>query len=389
MKTKHPGNEEIGAMLRSATEAFPPPDGTKEAIRTAIIRQLPRHRVAKDVPQRPWAMLCRIGVGLAAACLVLAVGWWLLVQHDPMTSAYAEISRALDKELPGRLRGSDIDERLLEQLQRFYEAYRLEPSRNLKLVPQPFMPERATYIAWKGAESMVRLPKKPFPNTPTWINFHWIDHRVLRYSWKNYGSYWPFKVRCAHVFDISQARMSGDTDLLDRPIPADLIYRQEAPTEVKAQELEQALREKLGWQIELRLRTVERPVVVLSGQYQYKPLRGYDGMFGGMDIIEIYGSKPREYRKSGPGGGRGDFEKFVSWVGDFIGKPVVSGAITGAPRRLAWVIGPRASRKEVWPLPEEETQLVLQHLAEQTGLTFRVEERQVRMLFVESSRPKT
>jgi len=54
---------------------------------------------------------------------------------------------------------------------------------------------------------------------------------------------------------------------------------------------------------------------------------------------------------------------------------------------LNWLCGPRAPYDEVWPLPDEETEQVLQHPAEQTGLTFRVEERQVRMLFVERSRP--
>ncbi len=43
-----------------------------------------------------WAVLSRMALGTAAACLVAAAAWWLLTGHEPMGSAYAELAQAVE-----------------------------------------------------------------------------------------------------------------------------------------------------------------------------------------------------------------------------------------------------------------------------------------------------
>lgn len=129
-------------------------------------------------------------------------------------------------------------------------------------------------------------------------------------------------------------------------------------------------------------REVEREVVVVSGTYYHTPMPGYEDHY--YDAVQIYGSTPRKDPRIG-GGGEETFADFLHKLSGYIGSHIV-GEVANAPVKITYLFGPRprnAEGRSMLRLPEEEVQLVLKHVSEQTGLTFRHEKRKVQILFVE------
>ncbi len=323
----------------------------------------------------------RLALPLAGACLVAAVVFLLGVRPVGTALAYGEVSRALDKKPVPVLRGLHVDEELVGHLRRFRDAYSLGPDENLKLIVPPFMPERKTYIAWKRAEEMVRLPELPVTRAPDWMTFK-FSNGTLRKDGECYGSYRLTGI--VNALGIGRSHLQGADELVYAAVPGDLIYRPEATRDDKVDELERALRSQLNWDVSLELRRVERDVLVADGLYEYKGLPDYAEWH--FNTIEMYGSRQGECH----GGSTGDIAEFLGDLGDFIGTPVVVGAIAQAPERVQWRYGwkPRGYKHQwAFPLPANETELVLGHVTEQTGLTFHTEQRQIQVLFVEGSLP--
>src|SRR5262249_24222348 len=178
--------------------------------------------------------------------------------------------------------------------------------------------------------------------------------------------------------DIYQVEIDGDRGLLDTIVTGDWVYRDGVEAERKVHALEVIIQRVLRLRISLTFRRVERDVVVARGAYHHTPLEGRTA-----DVIEIYG-KQVVPGGGGAGGRCGDFAKFLKWVGEWIGRPVVSEVEAPPKGQLTWYYNQRD------PKPTEHTRredhdeaLVLQHLREQTGLTFTRERRPIRILFIE------
>lgn len=378
-------NGEVDRRLRDLAEAI----SQRPSLADAVMSRLSTRNVhirgidaATDSRSARTRRVFRLALPLAGACLVAAVIFLLGVRPVGTALAYGRVSRALDKKPVPVLRGLHVDEELVGHLRRFRDAYSLGPDEDLKLMVPPFMPERNTYIAWKRAEEMVRLPELPVTRAPDWMTFK-FSNGTLRKDGECYGSY--SLTRTVNALGIGRSHLQGADEFVYAAVPGDLVYRPEATRDDKVDELERALRSQLNWDVRLDLRRAERDVLVADGVYEYRGLADYAEWH--FNTIEMYGSrKGKTY-----GGSTGDIAEFLRELGDFIGTPVVVGKISQAPERVQWSYGwrPRGYKHQwAFPLPANEIQLVLRHVTEQTGLTFHTEQRQIQVLFVEGRLPE-
>jgi Protein of unknown function (DUF3738) len=136
----------------------------------------------------------------------------------------------------------------------------------------------------------------------------------------------------------------------------------------------------LRLRISLTFRRVERDVVVARGAYHHAPQKGRRA-----NEIEIYG-KEVVPGGGGAGGGSGDFAKFLKWVGEWIGRPVVSEVEAPPKGWITWNYNRQEPSTEQTRREDHEEASVLQHLQDQTGLTFTRERKSIRVLFIERAK---
>ena len=114
-------------------------------------------------------------------------------------------------------------------------------------------------------------------------------------------------------------------------------------------------------------------MVVVRGRYRYSPRPGRSE-----NQVDLYGKRLL------PDGddlasGAGTFPAFLERVGQWIHRPVVNEVEGPPPERICWFNhGSEVTRPE-----DHDESLMLQHLREQTGLTFTRERRRIRVLFIE------
>jgi hypothetical protein len=272
--------------------------------------------------------------------------------------------------------GADADLQARDEqraLDAFLESYRLAPGQNMKRVPPP-RPEGIR--AWAMRHS---------PRTAERLNglramvFVWRDPDQLQVWSSRFGRTEGWSIRDLPRYmkmDIYPSEIEGEPELLNTEIGGDWIVREGVPAEQLIRPLEAIVQRALRRRITLALRRVERDVVVARGRYQSSPLPGYS-----KDHVEIYG------RKLSPngGGGSGDFAQFLKWVGEWIGRPIVNEVESPPTGTIGWRYNQSQPFTERMQLEDHDEILVLQHLREQTGLTFAREKRPVRILLVEQA----
>jgi hypothetical protein len=340
--------------------------------------------------RRPAASRWLAGVLTVVVAASLAVGAYVAAKPIDGSAGREEVTREIIAKLcrspidSAAQRLKQMDEEQLTALLRFYEVYSLGPQESVRLVSAPFMPERLTYQRWAEPGPRVRASR-----TPNGVILHQQGEKLLLWG-QHHGKPPNLAFQLRSVTELDRPHIEGDQQLLGRTLRADVVVRPGAPGHQVVGEFQTAL-EGIGWPVRLDLQRVERDVLIASGQYNYQPLPRWAAYLHGrspaIDVVEIFGSRPRQELDRGGGGG-GDFEEFLDWVGDYVGNPVVAEGITGVPESIQWRNGPRLQepgKGRSDPLPPGEAALVLRHLTEQTGLTFREGTRPVPILFVEST----
>ena len=169
---------------------------------------------------------------------------------------------------------------------------------------------------------------------------------------------------------IGRQSIEADEKFRRLRIPGDLVLRKDAPIERILARFESILQQQLDEPVSLSLQEVERPVVVVRGTYRLTPPEGRQ-----RQRIEVYDRELSDPNRGG--GGTGTFGRFLVAVGNKIGRIVVS-EVADPPAQVQWHFNePRAAYRQL------DEALMLQRLAEQTGLTFESETRPERILRVE------
>jgi hypothetical protein len=259
----------------------------------------------------------------------------------------------------------------------FQKIYSLKSGEDLKLVPPP-RPKSAN--AWMMKESPHLAGRL---DEVTAMTFRWRDPDHLKQWSAQFGSGKGWALRSIPRYlemNLHEFEIEGDRKLLNTEIPGDWVYREGVPDERKARALETILKKTLDPKLVIEFRLVERNVVVVRGKYRYTPIGNRT-----KNQIEIYG-KQIVKGGGGHGGGSGTFPEFLKWVGDWIETPVVSEVTTPPRDTLSWSYNGRSPSTAKERQEDHDETLVLKHLEEQTGLTYTVEPRDIRVLFVEKAK---
>jgi hypothetical protein len=268
-------------------------------------------------------------------------------------------------------------------------GYRLEPGQDLCRVAPPFPPIRMEYYR-TGHPSQSEAIK----DGPSAMVFRLRDGKL-----RNWGMTFGDSADPGYnltgvldaLLDIKSQEIDGPRELRDTRLAGDWVIREGAEQEAVVKQLQEILQNEFSIPVKLGFREVEREVYVARGEYELTPLPGQEGK-GKLiltdetvttDEIQIFGTEL--VPNGGAGGGTGEFEEFLGWLGRWIGKPIVSEVDLKPTNQVSWHLHERSPSTEQTRDEDHDAILVLGNITLQTGLTFTLEKRPVRILFVERS----
>lgn len=328
-------------------------------------------------------------------------GDWLLAQHPakPDPAKPAETQPAADKppetaagEAPHE-QGSD----LLREIRRATapilasmaaeHGYGLAAGKDLLRVAPPFPTIRMNYYR-TGHPGQ----SEAIPTGPASMVFRWSEGRLKNWGMNFAGSIddgYSLESLLNALLEIKPQRISGPRDLLEQRIAGDWVIRSGVSDERAVKQLETILRSKLSLPVSMEFKEVKRQVYVARGKYRHTPLPGGKSKETLIltdetlttDRIEIYGKQL--VPDSGAGGGTGEFGEFLEWLGNWVGTPIVAEVDAPPESQLSWHLHARSPFTQQMRDEDRDPKLVLTNITAQTGMTFTMEQRPVRILFVE------
>jgi hypothetical protein len=258
----------------------------------------------------------------------------------------------------------------------FTKLYALPDGAVLKRVAPPYSDARQAYYR-KLYEHRAKL----VPEGPTNMFFRWKDGKLSNWGMHFGASASRVPTVVEMLAGIYRQDIDGHGELLEEPITGDFIVREGAPAEKVVARLDEILRKECELPMKLTLREVERDVFVVKGRWKSTPLAGRKE-----NEVELYSKQL--VPNSGAGGGSGDLARFLKAAGSFMGRRLVSEVEAPPKGEVSWYNNLHSPFTEEQRLEDTDPELVLKHLTEQTGLTFKEERRKVRILFVERTEGK-
>jgi hypothetical protein len=254
----------------------------------------------------------------------------------------------------------------------FEAVYRLEEGEMLKRIAPPFIAERMDYYREEHTGQAEAIPRGPDR-----MIFHW-DGKLRNWG-MGFGRVGALSGVLNSVVRLKRYEYEGPAELLELEVPGDWIIRDELPDEVKLGALEGLIEMELGRKIRFERRTVERDVIVATGRYRFQPRVGTHET----ESVHIYADAAD--RNESSGGGTGDsVGEFLMELGDYIHMPVIDRTEPGEDTRIVYR---HYHSARVYQEPDTEKRahklrLVLDHVTEQTELTFELATEPVEVWFV-------
>jgi beta-lactamase regulating signal transducer with metallopeptidase domain len=248
----------------------------------------------------------------------------------------------------------------------FQNTYRLEEGETLKLIKPPFMPERQEHLLDMALDT------------------NGLDN-VTDYAWYLCATYrWDGQLHGGHYYASNLPQIRSVLNwILDIPhydfmIPEELqevglskgdwIVRDAASPEERLQALEAIIHTEMHRSIRFAQRTVERDTIVVTGRYTFTPLPGKDP-----DRLCLLVNENASLQ----GGEAGSLAELFGQLADGINVAIDNRAAmmqTGkVPYAFEWGIVNMDSVGQDVIDKEKELPILLDNLARQTGLQFKVE----------------
>jgi RNA polymerase sigma factor (sigma-70 family) len=245
----------------------------------------------------------------------------------------------------------------------FLTAYALPTGVNVTRVPPPFIPARL---------EAYRIDNPPQAEAmrvgPSWMVVEQSpDGLHILNSGFGYRTGWGIHEMLKTLVRLRWDEIEGDEGLLSATVTGDFVRRRGTSQEDLLNDLQSIVSEAAGSPVRLVFRDVSRQVIVVRGDFRLTPMASSE-----FDV-EIFGSQGGDSPITSSSGS--SFDQILSLVGHAIHRRMVN-EVTAPPSRPLRV-GQRGGDLQT------EADLVLQHLREQTGLSFTEETRTVRQLFVE------
>jgi hypothetical protein len=258
----------------------------------------------------------------------------------------------------------------------FQSVYGIPADETIRNIPRPFSPVRMDFYHQQNPSQ---------EGVPAAILVYWVNAKPVIWASRFGGGGFSAKDLINNILHVYPQELEGDSQLAQEVIPGDFVIRGDPKNPDKEQLRQGLIRilgDALGQPVTLTFREVGRSVIVLHGTWQARnadgtPLHLADGEF---QTVEIYGDELNKHSEFG-GGGSGPVAEFAQWVGWWIKQEVVI-ETTGAPGVVRWHendddLSPQGHTRA------HDQELVLKHVAEQTGLTWTHETRKVTRLFLE------
>jgi hypothetical protein len=206
-----------------------------------------------------------------------------------------------------------------------------------------------------------------FPPEAMMIEFR--NGQVAQWTW-DFEKAFSLGEVAQYLLEIYPQQIEGTRR--DVPIPGDFLFTADSTIEERRAALQKILQGNLAEPVTLTFRQVQRDVVVLQGRWKYVPAASSRTRTWIAPTLEIYA---RAILNTAVGAGAGDAKRFAGDLGSHIGKQVIIEA-SGMPANLFWAYNEPGITKA-------DLTLVLNHITEQTGLTWQPQTRMVERLFVE------
>lgn len=247
----------------------------------------------------------------------------------------------------------------------FYREYSLKDGEAVKHFAPPFHPGRIVYYRQTQPPALVRSRTEE----PDSFFFHWRKNRLDCVSGAVFGVTGLADL-IPKLLDFGRLEIEGDEKLLEAPVRGDWILREGASDEQILAGMAKILREDLQMPIRISVQKLDREVLVAKGDFRFTPI-------GDSKRIQIYRETIVE---KGRGGGSGDLDEFLQSVGEFVGRRIACDVEHPPKDRLSWRYNEPMRHGKMSP---KDVKTVLEHVTEQTGLTFSPGVRPVRVLLVE------
>jgi thiol-disulfide isomerase/thioredoxin len=276
----------------------------------------------------------------------------------------------------GRFHAPTLDEKIagLERLlgvrakkpawqRRFEAAYRLEGQELLRHIPLPYPSERKDFF-WRQFSrwGWFFVPNEQMPRIPESAVLTWDEQKKQMDGGMNAGNLTILDVLTNFGFEGRD--FQGDLQLLQRLVPGDWVKRNGAQREDLLAPFERILREQMDLPIRFVSDEVEREVFIATGRFDFHPISTEYGA-----DIALFVEKPDPPENIRGGGGSGDLNSFLDYVGRLGNVRIINKSVSGAGENLRWRQHSTAKKSRFWTNPAL-IDVLLQNISRQTSLRF-------------------
>ena len=275
-----------------------------------------------------------------------------------------------------------------EAILEFQQIYSLEAGQVLKRVSPPYPPGRVEVYRRKMERQAKLIPEGP-------------DYFIFRFGGEGKTTF-PLRGRLRYsqlgwvgdegrpvgsliesFTDISPRNMIGDAELIGTKVAGDWIVRSGSSDEERLTQFAEILRHQCGLPIRFEQAEVKRPVIVVRGEYRYRPLAGNrsdtDEYGDRYDVIALFEHDPSEVKQTITAR---EFDRFCRFLGDRINRPVIN-EVDEEPEHMLCLAYHPADLRRAKAHGKVDGVALLAHLHSQTGLRFEIELRSMPVLIVQ------
>lgn len=255
---------------------------------------------------------------------------------------------------------------------RLNQVYSLEPGQDLKRVPNPFIPERTAFLS-----SVMRVGNNSMPasaidsattaDTSCFFNFD----REPEWTMEVYHTLNFLEVAKA-LTDLRRSDFEDLGDLALLSVPGDWVVRKDSSKSQRLAALANIINQQFGRNIKFVPRTVERDVLVASGNIVVHSLPDV-----GNGIAIYLDSRKKHLSMS-----VGSVSQFMGDLSDLLGIKIID-ETTSPSKQMFWSEDYVSPQQLAGSKTAQEH--VLKNIEDQSGIAFRHERRPVEIWFVESS----
>jgi len=259
----------------------------------------------------------------------------------------------------------------------FDKVYRLDEGEVLRYIAEPYIPERDDFFFYQFSRwGWFSVPTKNMPHIPESTVLTWDEKKNQAEG----GMDWGDKDLSELLRDLGfyEREFEGDPILLEQRVPGDWVKREGAAREELLGAFEKILNEKLNLRIRFVPDEVERDAFICSGMFDFHPLGGEYGN----NQIHLFVEKPDAPDNIQGGGGSGDLDNFLDYVGR-LGKKRIINADKAVAEDLTWR---QHSSTRSGRLKKESAlfEMLLKNVGKQTSLRFKKERRKEKIWLVKS-----